>query len=52
VATLYAPDNCSREQLDELDRLALQWVADYTCPHVTAGLGDRKEGENSSLRVS
>jgi hypothetical protein len=26
----YAPDDYSREQLDELDRLALQWVADHT----------------------
>ena len=26
----YAPDNYSRAQLDELDRLALQWVADHT----------------------
>ena len=26
----YGPDNCSQEQLEELERLSLQWVADYT----------------------
>ena len=26
----YGPDNCSQEQLEELERLNLQWVADYT----------------------
>ena len=26
----YAPDDYSREELDELDRLALKWVADHT----------------------
>jgi hypothetical protein len=26
----YGPDNCSQEQLEELERLSPQWVADYT----------------------
>jgi hypothetical protein len=26
----YGPDNCSQEQLEELERLSLEWVADYT----------------------
>ena len=26
----YGPDNCSQEQLEELERLSLQWVADHT----------------------
>jgi hypothetical protein len=25
----YGPDNCSRKQLDEFERLSLQWVADH-----------------------
>lgn len=25
----YGPDNCCQEQLEELERLSLQWVADY-----------------------
>ena len=28
----YGPDNCSQEQLEELERLSLQWLADYTRP--------------------
>ena len=28
----YGPDNCSQQQLEELERLSLQWVADYTRP--------------------
>jgi len=26
----YGPDNCSQQQLEELERLSLQWVADHT----------------------
>ena len=26
----YGPDNCSERQLEELERLSLQWVADHT----------------------
>jgi hypothetical protein len=26
----YGPDNCSEQQLEELEKLSLQWVADHT----------------------
>ena len=41
IETGYAPENYSRAQLDELDRLAAQWVADHMRPSKASKKGKR-----------